>query len=193
MHTGLDEDATSLSCFPLTKNNTSYLRHLWPRARCGYCAFAPSAPAALNSPNETDRKTRARNTGPAQSLSGEPDGTASCRVCNCRFVVDACLVRGRCVGMPRGRARLQRICPRLRHCRRQAFRVAAMRAPQPAAGLHTCVVPSRWFAHHLGRTRNGHVPTLAPAGRASGGEKLAEWEIKGPAGAGLRTQQQNMS
>jgi hypothetical protein len=69
------------------------------------------------------------------------------------------------VGMPRGRTRLQRICPRLRYRRRQAFRVAAMRAPQPAAGLHTCVVPSRWFAYHLNRTRNGHVLSLTVAKR----------------------------
>jgi hypothetical protein len=126
-----------------------------------YRAFEPSATTALNSPNETDRKTRARNTGQAQSLRGRTDGTDSRRVCRCRFVVDACLVRGRCVGMPRGRTRLQRICPRLRHRGRQAFRVAAMRAPQPAAGLHTCVVPSRWFAHQLNRPRNGHAPALA--------------------------------
>jgi hypothetical protein len=33
--------------------------------------------------------------------------------------------------------------PRLRDHRRQAC-VAAMRAPQPAAGLHACVVPPRW-------------------------------------------------
>ena len=37
----------------------------------GYRAFEPSALAALNSPNETDRKTRAQNTGQAQSLRGE--------------------------------------------------------------------------------------------------------------------------
>jgi hypothetical protein len=110
---------------------------------------------------------RARNTGQAQGLRGEPDGTDSRRVCRCRFVVDACLVRGRCVGMPRGRTRLQRICPCLRHHRRQAFRVAAMRAPQPAAGLYTCVVPSRWFAHHLKRARNGHAPALAAFGSLS--------------------------
>jgi len=40
-----------------------------------------------------------------------------------------------------------------------------VRAPQPAAGLHTCVVPSRWFVHHLDRTRNGHVLALAVAKR----------------------------
>ena len=66
----------------------------------------------------------ARCTGAADVISavnfalGEPDGTDSRRVCRCRFVVDACLVRGRCVGMPRGRTRLQRICPRLRYHRR---------------------------------------------------------------------------
>jgi hypothetical protein len=31
----------------------------------------PSALAALNSPNETDRKTRAQNTGQAKSLRGK--------------------------------------------------------------------------------------------------------------------------
>src|SRR5262249_55823017 len=125
-----------------------------------------SRPAPRNSPNGTDRgKTRARNTGPGPEPQGEPDGTDSRRVCRCRFIVAACLVRRRCVGMPCGRTRLQRICRRLRHRRRQAFRVAAVRAPQPAAGLHTCVVPSRWFAHHLDRTRNGHVLALAVAKR----------------------------
>src|SRR5262249_59250144 len=106
--------------------------NLWP---CNDCGCEVSALAALNSPNETDTKTRAQNTGQAQSLGGEPDGTDSRHVCRCRFVVDACLVTGRCVGMPRGRTRLQRICPRLRHRRCQAFRFAAMRAPQPAASL----------------------------------------------------------
>ena len=35
-----------------------------------------------------------------------------------------------------------------------------MRAPQPAAGLHTCVVPSWWFAHYVDRTRNRHALAL---------------------------------
>src|SRR5262245_208595 len=124
--------------------------------------IAERALAALNSPNETDRKTRARKPGSARASGGNRDGTDSRRVCRCRFVVDACLVRSRCVGMPRGRTRLQRICPRLRHRRCQAFCFAAMRAPQSAAGLHTRVVPARWFAHHLDRTRNGHAPAGKP-------------------------------
>jgi hypothetical protein len=36
-----------------------------------------------------------------------------------------------------------------------------MRASQPAAGLHTGVVPSRWFAHHLDRP----VTDIAEASR----------------------------
>jgi hypothetical protein len=64
-------------------------------------------------------------------------------------IVAACLVRRRCVGMPCGRTRLQRICRRLRHRRRQAFRVAAVRAAQPAASLHACVVPSRWVTRRF--------------------------------------------
>src|SRR5262249_49471871 len=54
---------------------------------------------------------------------------------------------------------------RARMLQDRLFRVAAVRAPQPAAGLHTCVVPSRWFVHHLDRTRNGHVLALAVAKR----------------------------
>ena len=110
--------------------------------------------AALNSPNETDREDG------CPEHSGGTDGTDCRRVCRCCFIIAPCLVRRRCVGMPCGRTRLQRICRRLRHCRRQTFRVAAMRAPQPAAGLHTCVVPSRWFAHHVDRTRNRHALAL---------------------------------
>src|SRR5262249_19472831 len=116
-------------------------------------------------PNEANRKDALLLGAPGVEPEGGPDGTDSRRVCLCRFVADACLVRGLCVGLPRDRTRLQRIRPCLRHHRRQAFRVAAMRAPQPAAGLHACVVPSRWFAHHLDRTRNGHVLALAVAKR----------------------------
>src|SRR5262249_37214354 len=54
---------------------------------------------------------------------------------------------------------------RARMLQDRLFRVAAVRAPQPAAGLHTCVVPSRWFVHHLDRTRNGHVLALVAAKR----------------------------
>src|SRR5262249_33896134 len=95
-------------------------------------------------PNEANRKDALLLGAPGVEPEGGPDGTDSRRVCRCRFVADACLVRGLCVGLPRDRTRLHRIRARLRHHRRQAFRVAAMRAPQPAACLHACVVPPRW-------------------------------------------------
>src|SRR5262249_60479394 len=83
-------------------------------------------------PNEANRKDALLLGAPGVEPEGGPDGTDSRRVCRCRFVADACLVRGLCVGLPRHRTRLQRIRPRLRHHRRQAFRVAAMRAPNPS-------------------------------------------------------------
>src|SRR5262249_53386459 len=109
-------------------------------------------------PNEANRKDALLLGAPGVEPEGGPDGTDSRRVCRCRFVADACLVRGLCVGLPRDRTRLQRIRPRLRHHRRQAFRVAAMRAPQPAAGASrksASTPPSRCPQRLKGCTHKG--------------------------------------
>jgi hypothetical protein len=50
-----------------TRRRVLLAANLWP---CNDCGCEVSALAALNSPNETDRKTRAQNTGQAQSLGG---------------------------------------------------------------------------------------------------------------------------